>query len=109
MGKQVQVPAIVPHEWLSVVGLQHAWDLPDDHLDCIVGLTLASLFGWRASSIYSVPIVSIHQGPLERGCSTIEFSTSVFKTSPIFAMGWLVLEELLGLFKVVLQFVVHHR
>ena len=31
-GKQVQAPAIVPHEWLSVVDLQRAWDLPDDHL-----------------------------------------------------------------------------
>ena len=63
-GKQVQAPAIVPHEWLSVVDLQCAWDLPDDHLECIVGLTLASFFGWRASSIYSVPIASIHQGTL---------------------------------------------
>ena len=60
MGKQVQAPAIVPHEWLSVVDLQHAWDLPDDHLECIVGLTLASFFGWQASSVYSVPIASIH-------------------------------------------------
>ena len=82
MGKQVQVPAIVPHEWLSVVDLQHVWDLPDDHLECIVGLTLASFFGWQASSIYSVPIGSIHQGPLEHGCPTIEFGTSVFKSSP---------------------------
>ena len=44
--KQVQTPAIVPHKWLSVVDLQHVWDLTDDHLECIVGLTLASLFGW---------------------------------------------------------------
>ena len=46
MGKQVQAPGIVPHEWLYVVHLQCAWDLPDDHLECIVGLTLASFFGW---------------------------------------------------------------
>ena len=46
MGKQVQAPAIVPHEWLSVVDLPRAWDLPDDHLECIVGLTLASFLGW---------------------------------------------------------------
>ena len=64
-GKQVQAPDIVRHEWLSVVDLPHAWDLPDDHLECIVGLTLASFFGWQASSIYSVPIASVHQGPLE--------------------------------------------
>ena len=46
IGKQVQAPASMPHEWLPVVDLQHAWDLPDDHLECIVGLTLASFFGW---------------------------------------------------------------
>ena len=91
MGKQVQAPAIVPHEWLSVLDLQFMWDLPNDHLECIVGPTLASLFGWRASSVYSVPIASIHQGPLERGCSNIEFSTSVFKASPIYPVGWLAL------------------
>ena len=109
MEKQVQEPATVPHEWLSVVDLPRGWDQPNDHLECIVDLTLASFFGWRASSVYSVPIASIYQGPLERGCPTIEFDTSVFKVSLIYLVGRLALGGLPGLFRAVLQFVVHHR
>ena len=74
-----------------------------------MGLTLASFFGWQASIVYSVPIDSIHQGPLEHGCPTIEFGISVFKASPIYPVGWLALGGLTGLFRVVLQFVVHRR
>ena len=56
-----------------------------------------------------MPIASIHQGPLEHAYPTIEFGTSVFKASPIYPVGRLVLGGLPGLFRAVLQFVVHHR
>ena len=72
-----------------------------------MGLTLNSYLGWRASSIYSVPISCIHQGPLEHRCPSIEFGTSVFKVSPIYPVGWLASGGLLALFKAVVQFSVH--
>ena len=99
----------MPHEWLSVVHLPCVWDLPDDHLECIVGLTLASFFGWQASRVYSAPIASVHQGPLKRGFPTFEFGTSAFKASPIYPVGQLALGGLPGLFRPVLQFVVHRQ
>ena len=78
------------------------------HLECIVGLTLVSFFAWRASSIYSVPIVSICQGPLERGNLFVKFGSSVFKVSPTYPVGRLALGGLLELFRAVLQFVMYH-
>ena len=59
LGKPVQAPAIVPHEWLSRVELHGAWDLSEGVLESLAALTLASFFGWRASSAYSVPLMSV--------------------------------------------------
>ena len=73
------------------------------------GPDLGQLLWLAASSVYSVPIASVHQGPLERGCPTIEFGTSVFNAVSIYPVGQLALGELPGLFRAVLQFVVHHQ
>ena len=67
---------------------------------------MANFFGWCASSVFSVPLTSVQRGPDERGHPTIEFGTSVFKASPLYPVGRLVLQKLPGLFKVVLTFVV---
>ena len=80
--------------------------LPEGDLECLVALTLANFFGCCASSIFSVPLTLVKWGPDEQGHLTIEFGTSVFKTSPLYPMEWLALHELPGLFKVVLTFVV---
>ena len=58
-GKQVQAPAIVVHEWLAAIDMQRAWDLPEHQLEWVTAVTLASFFGWRASSVYSVPLLSV--------------------------------------------------
>ena len=80
--------------------------LPEGVLEYLVALTLANLFSLRASSIFSVPLTSVKWGPDERWHPTIEFSISVFKASPLYLVGWLALQELPGLFKVVLTFMV---
>ena len=46
------------------------------------------------------------RGPDERGHPTIEFDTAIFKASPLYPVGRLALQELPGMFKVVLIFVV---
>ena len=51
----------------------------------------------------------MQRGPDEWGHPTIEFGTSVFKASPLYPVRRLVLQELPGLFKVVLTFVVAHK
>ena len=99
----------MPHDWLRAVDLPLACGLPEGDLECLVALTLASFFGWRASSVFSVPLTSVKWGPDERGHPTIEFDTSVFKSSPLYPVGRLVLQELPGLFKVVLTFVVARK
>ena len=75
-------------------------------MECLVALTVANFFGWRASSVFSVPLTSVQRGPDEWGHPTIEFGTSIFKDSPLYPVGGLALQELPGLFKVVLTFVV---
>ena len=86
-----------------------ACGLPEGDLECLVALTVANFFGWRASPVFSVPLTSVQWGPDERGHSTIEFGTSVFKASPLYPVGRLALQELPGLFKVVLTFVVARK
>ena len=75
----------------------------------MVALTVANFFGWRASPVFSVPLTSVQRGTDERGHPTIEFGMSVFKASPLYPVGRLELQELPGLFKVVLTFVVAHK
>ena len=53
--------------------------------------------------------MSVQRDPDERGHPTIEFGTSVFKASPLYPVGRLALQELPGLFKVVLTFVVARK
>ena len=89
--------------------LKGACGLPEGDLECVVALTLANFFGWRASSVFLVPLTSVRRGPDERGCPTLEFGTSVFKASPLYPVGRLALRELPGLFKVVLTFVVARK
>ena len=78
-------------------------------LECLVALTLANFFGWCANSIFSVPLTSLKWGPDERGHPTIEFEMPVFKASLRYPVGRLDLQELPGLFKVVLTFVVAQK
>ena len=99
----------MPHDWLRAVDLPLACGLPEGDLECLVALTVANFFGWRASSVFSVPLTSVQRGPDERGHPTIEFGTSVFKASPLYPVGRLALQELPGLFKVVLTFVVARK
>ena len=75
----------------------------------MAALTVANFFGWHASSVFSVPLTSVQRAPDEQGHPTIEFGTSVFKASPLYPVGRLALQELPGLFKVVLTFVVAHK
>ena len=97
------------HDWLQAVDLPLACGLPEGDLECLVALTVANFFGCRASSVFSVPFMSVQWGPDERGHHTIEFGTSIFKASPLYPVGRLALQELPGLFKVVLTFVVARK
>ena len=91
---------------MLALDLPLACGLPEGDLECLVALTVANFFGWRASSVFSVSLTSVQRGPDERGHPTIEFGTSVFKASPLYPVGRWALQELPGLFKVVLTFVV---
>ena len=99
----------MPHDWLRAVDLPLACGLPEGDLECLVALTVANFFGWRASSVFSVPLTSVQRGPDERGHPTSEFGMSVFKASPLYPVGRLALQELPALFKVVLTFVVARK
>ena len=94
---------------MRAVDLPLACGLPEGDLECLVALTVANFFGWYASSVFSVPLTAIQRGPDEWGHPTIEFGTSVFKASPLYPGGRLALQELPGLFKVVLTFVVARK
>ena len=93
-------------DWLQAVDLPMACGLPEGNLECMVALTLANFFGWCTSSVFSVPLALVKWHPDEHGHPTVEFETSVFKVSPLYPVSWLALQELPGLFKVVLTFVV---
>ena len=86
-----------------------ACKLPKGDLECLVALTLANFFGWHASSVFSVPLTLVKRGPDERGHPTIKSDTSVFWVSPLHPVRQLALQELPGLFKVVLTFVVARK
>ena len=70
---------------------------------------MANFFGWHASSVFSVSLTLVKCGPDEQGHTPIEFGKSVFKASPLYPVGQFALQELPGLFRVVLTFVVAYK